>query len=668
MTTVHLASPGVRGAAPATLLSPAALGRLHVRNRVVMAPVDSVFRTEDGGSNPQHLRYLEARARGGVGLILMDNTIVRWPEGSVGSKSLRLDQDRFIASIGDAVEAVHAYGALIGAQLNHAGRQTTLGGSQGIPLVSSSAVAWPDSGTVPRELSSREIRDLRSAFVDAARRAAKAGFDAVEIHAAHGYLLSSFLSPALNRRSDEYGGSTRARTRLVTEIIADVQDALPQLPILVRMNCVDGVPNGIDEEESIEIARLLAGTGIDGLDVSAGTYEASMLTFPPMMLGEGPLMRRIKRIKDAVDVPVIGVGRIVRPETAEAYLADGSVDFVALGRALIADPDWVLKAAAGQPQRIRHCIGCNHGCIHRIDQDLSMKCNVNPDLGREDTRRHSAVRSRRRILVAGAGPAGIEFSVRSARAGHEVHLFEREPIVGGQLVHARIPSFKSDLGTYRDYLEGTLADSGVIVHLSTALTETAVDEYEPDLVVVATGADPVPADRIVDPSGLSTCTFEDVLRGNRRLDGPVTVIGGGPNGCETAVFLALQGFQVTVLEMADALVADEDHSVLQWVTESFERHGIKHRLRSRVIGAVQGAVVVLGPDGTTEEIETGTLVSAAGMRPRAGLVDELRARTDVPLEVIGDAFGVGTILEATGRAAWLADRMATEQAALQHHP
>lgn len=642
-----------------TLLSPGQLGRLRLKNRVVMAPVDSVIRNEDGGSTERHARYLGARARGGVGMIILDNTIIRWPEGSVGSKSLRIDQDRFIPSLGEAIDEVHRYDALIAAQINHAGRQTTLGGSQGLSLVSASAIAWPDSGTVPRELARDELAALRREFTEAAVRAAKAGFDAVEVHAAHGYLLSSFLSPALNQRTDEYGGSTENRVRIVQEIIADIQNSIPDMPILVRMNCVDGIPGGIDTDEAVELAGLLAATGIDGLDVSAGTYEASALTFPPMMTGEARLMDRIRRVKAAVDVPVIGVGRISRPETAEQYLADGTVDFVALGRALIADPDWAAKTARGRSDTIRHCIGCNHGCIRRIDLDLTMKCNVNPDVGQEGRDRTPPAHRIRRVLVAGGGPAGAEFSLRAAKSGHEVDLFEAGPILGGQLVHARIPDFKHDLGILRDYYETVIGESDVRVHLDSPVTAELVAERNPDLVIIAVGADPIPLTGIVDTGDIETVTFADVLQGASRPSGDVTVVGGGPNGCETAVFLAQLGASVTVVEMTGMLAAQEDHSVRSWVLSSFEEYGITAHVNSRVVDSENGAVIIEDSDGERTAIPTGTLVSAVGMRPRTSLEAELR-ESGVPFEVLGDARGVGTILEATERAAWLAERMTLE--------
>lgn len=637
-----------------TMLSPGRIGTLRIRNRIVMAPIDSVIRDTDGGTNAEHRAFLAARAAGGVGLILSDNLIVRWPEGSVGSKSLRIDQDRFIPSLGELVEEVHQWDCPIVAQINHAGRQTTLGGSQGQELVSPSAISWPDSGTVPRALTKTEISEIRQDFLAAAVRASRAGFDGVEIHAANGYLLSSFLSPALNHRTDDYGGSVRNRARLLLEIAEDVRDVLGDFPLLVRMNCRDGLTGGLEPEEAAATAAVIAGGGVDAIDVSAGTYEASALTFPPMMLGEGHIMNAIEKIKSAVDVPVIGVGRIVRPPTAERYLREGYADFLALGRALIADPQWVHKSRFEDLRRIRHCIGCNHGCIRRIDMDLTMRCNVNPDVGRERVRIPlKPSDSPKKILVAGAGPAGIEFALRATRKGHDAKIYERDCQIGGQLVSAQVPEFKRDLGTLRSHYAAELERANVEVVLRTEVTADLVDAEKPDLMVVATGAIPANPSSVPCPDG--SLTYKNVLEGRLPPEGHrVVVLGGGPNGCETAIYLAELGYPVSIVEATSQLVQHEDPSIGSWVHERCHSLSISVFTGSPVSSAEDGKLLVSTGDTGPSPISYDTLVTATGMIADRSLTGELDSR-DVTM--IGDAYRVGTILEATERAAWLADQL-----------
>ena len=304
------------------------------------------------------------------------------------------------------------------------------------------------------------------AFADAAVRVQQAQFDGVEIHAAHGYLLSSFLSPALNNRTDQYGGSTENRARIVVEIIQAIRKRTrPGFLILVRLNVRDGLPGGMTPEEAVKLAKIFEAAGVDALDVSAGTYESPALTFPSFLSPDGALLDDISMVKEAVSIPVIGVGKIHTPDLAEQALADGKVDFVALGRALIADPDWVAKAERDSAESIRTCIACNNGCIHRIDQNLTMQCNVNPYIGREWQLPLIRPAARKRILVVGAGPAGAEFALRAHELGHKVLLVEASDEIGGQLSYARVPSLRKSSADLVTYYEKRLAEEGISVEL-----------------------------------------------------------------------------------------------------------------------------------------------------------------------------------------------------------
>lgn len=637
------------------LFSPGQIGNLRLKNRVVMAPVDSIFRTEEGAFNEQHRFYLGARAAGGVGLIICDNATVDYPRGAVGSKAARLDQNRFTAALNEVVEEVHLWDAAIIMQLCHAGRQTTLGGSQGIPLVSASAIPWEDSGTIPAELSISEIKSIIKAFADAAVRAHTAGCDGVEVHACHGYLLSSFLSPALNHRGDLYGGSTRNRARIVVEIIREIRDRLGDYPVTVRMNCRDGIPGGLEPEEAGELAAIFEEAGVDAINVSAGTYEASALTFPPMMFPQGVNISDIQYIKKAVSIPVIGAGRITEPAVADQLIAEGKVDFVAMARALLADPEWANKARRGEEEDIRPCIGCNYGCICRIDRDLSMRCNVNPDLGREMTtigvKQPASPRS---IMVVGAGPGGMEFALRAKARGHKVQLFETTSKVGGQLNLAQVPDFKRDVSKLIRWYERMLEKNGIEVRLNQPVTKELVDKLNPDVVIVATGGKPrVP---FVHPEGGQFVTYKDVLEGRVKPEGSAVIIGGGSTGSEVAVYLARQGVKVTLVEMTGTVAGGEDPSIRQFLANEFAAHGVQVYTNTQVVQIDKDKVRCVDlVKGRPVEIPYTNLIIATGVEPNSELADELEA-SGREVYRIGDCYKVGTVLEATERAARLVER------------
>ena len=321
---------------------------------------------------------------------------------------------------------------------------------------------------------------------------------------------SSFLSPALNQRADSYGGAPANRARIVVRIVEGIKERLgSDYPVSVRLNVRDGIPNGLEPPEAAELARIFQGAGADVINTSAGTYESGSLIFPPTMAPQGNLLADIQVVKQAVDIPVIAVGRIKTPELAERVIAEGQADFVSLGRALLADPEWPNKVKQGKAEEILPCIGCNYGCIERIDQDLDMRCNVNPYLGREQLLATSMVAARKRsVLVVGAGPAGLSFALMAKEKGHDVRVLEAAPRMGGQLVFCQTPEFKRELGWLLAYYEKQVETQGLEVGLSTRVSPELVEELSPEVLVLATGAKPhVP----FETDGEELITYQDVF-------------------------------------------------------------------------------------------------------------------------------------------------------------
>jgi 2,4-dienoyl-CoA reductase-like NADH-dependent reductase (Old Yellow Enzyme family)/thioredoxin reductase len=635
------------------LFRPGRIGSLRLRNRTVMAPMGSNLASETGGVTDELIAHYARRARGGVGLVIVENTAVAYPLGRNGATHLRLDGDAFIPGLRRLVEAVQREGAAVAVQLNHAGAWTSPARTGGLQPVAPSDVPIQPGAAVPRPLSVAEIETLVGDFARAAQRARKAGFDGIEIHGAHGYLISEFISPYTNRREDAYGGSMENRLRFPLQVIRAVREAVgPCFPLWMRMNGDDFLPGGNDQAACQEIARRLAAAGLDALHVSSGMPPSHPRQVEPMRFEQGWKLYLAAGIRELVDVPVIAPGVIREPEVAQAALAAGRVDFVALGRTLLADPDWAGKAAQGAPGRIRRCISCNVCSQARGPDAIPLRCSLNPLLGREVSL-GAPVRAERprRVLVVGGGPAGVEAARVAALRGHAVTLCEREGALGGQVRLGHRPPGKGKLLWPLEDWPRALQEAGVEVRTGFAVTPEWVAAEGPDAVIVATGARPwVPPIPGVD--GPQVTTAWEVLQGEDVPEGRrVVVVGGGSVGCETAEYLAEHGNRVLVLEMLPEIALDVEPTTRMDLLAQMEERGIDWRTEARVARMEPGRVLLAG--GREEPADR--VVMATGSEPAREFAESL-ADGDWEVYEAGDCRAPRRIVDAvyeghlTGRA------------------
>jgi 2,4-dienoyl-CoA reductase-like NADH-dependent reductase (Old Yellow Enzyme family)/thioredoxin reductase len=606
------------------LFEPVRLGPLTLRNRLVMAPMGTCL--DNGGYiTDDTVAYYRRRAEGGVGTITVEGCLVS-PD-TVGPEP-RLSGPEFLPGLRGLVDALRPHDVTVGVQLMHPGRQVVEG-----PSVAPSPVPLNSAAPVPHELTQEEIGAIIGDYAAAAVRAREAGFDFVEVHGAHGYLPSNFLSPQFNQRTDGYGGDLAGRARFSVEVARAIIDA-SGLPLVWRINGDDGGAGGLSLDDAIAASRLLEAAGVSAISVTAGTWLSLQVTLAPMSTPRGSMRPLAAAVRRAVGVPVMAVGRLDDPADAADAVASGDADLVLLGRGLIAEPDWPSKVAAGRLGDVRPCIACN-ACVDLVGRGERARCAVNPEVGRERTWAVEPAAAKRRVMVVGSGPAGLEAARIARMRGHDVSLWERDDELGGKLEVASLAPSKHEVLRYRAHQRHVLDEIGVDVTVGVAVTPDVVAAEHPDVLLLATGADPlVPPIPGVDAPHVHDA--QRVLRGEVTVpDGArVVVIGGSATGCETAELLAESGVPTTIVEMRRSIGAGIEAITRRTMVRGLRNAGVDILTTATVVGITPVAVSWTDADGATHETPADLVALAIGWRP-TGALDALP--DDVEVRVVGDA-------------------------------
>jgi len=612
------------------LFSQVKIGHMKVKNRLAMAPMGAIYPNVDGFLYPELRDFIITRAKGGVGLIVLADAGLGFTilDAEVSPGKLQ----KLVNAAREVVAAVHEESVCVGVQLHHSGRQVDFM-IPGAEIVGPSPIPWSPRAPIPRELTEEEIENLIERYVRAAFYVQEAGFDFVEVKACHGYLLGSFLSLRSNKRKDKYGGSLQNRARITTEIIKRIKKKVSDnFLVSCRFNGSDHIKGGTGLEESLELSNVFIKAGADILSVSAGVYGSYPVIIPPYDAPPGCYIPLAEDIKKHVNVPVIAVGRINDPKLGNEIIKAGKADIVAMGRALIADPELPNKAIEGRFQDIRKCIACNQGCFDKPDR-LGTTCLVNPAAAREKSMQLVPALVSKRVMVVGGGPAGMEAANVAALRGHNVHLYEKDKELGGQWKLASIPPDKESFSDLTNYLLTQLKKNGVHLHLETVVNNEMLKSEAWDVIVLATGAIPIKPDL---GEAEEMIMAEDVLIGKTNTGERVLIVGGNAIGLEVAVYLAMRGKKVEVMEMMDHIGRDLGATVRSHLRHRLAELKVKISSSTKVERISKGIVSVIEKDNSESQRNVDSVVIAIGSRSNNLLAESVKSKMK-EVYLIGDA-------------------------------
>ena len=649
------------------IFEPITVKRMTIRNRIAMTPMGTNYGETSGEMSNRHMNYYSLRAKGGVGLIILENANVEYPVGSNGTSQIRIDHDSFMPRYYQLVENLHKNGATVAIQINHAGASAS-SARTGMETVSSSNIPTKVGGEVPRPMTREEILHTVKKYGEAAKRVQAIGFDAVEIHCGHSYLMSQFISPYDNKRTDEFGGSMENRLRFPRMVLEEVRRQVgPWFPIIVRVSAEERVPGGNTLEDTLKYLEYLD-EFVDIYDVSCGLNPSLQYQIDSNFLPDGWRAYQARAVKEKFGKPVINAGNYRDPAVVEKVLESGDVDIVGMDRGLIADPEWVNKVKNGEEDMLRKCISCNVGCAgNRIGVNRPIRCTVNPAVPEGDVYKKLKVKKNCNVVVVGAGTAGMEAACTAAEVGCNVFVLEKQDHIGGlSSFISDLPS-KSRMKDFPTYLERRAAKlPNLYLFLNTEATLDKIKTFKPDVVVNATGSvplvPPIPGLRENIAAG-NVSTIFDMIRDVNAGKYPeeackgkkVVVMGGGSVGLDVVEYFAPRGAECSIVDMLPQIGMMADPITKCSMRETHDTYGVKEYVNTALQEVKENAFVVKTPEGNIEELTFDLGFNCLGMRANNPILEALEQEfggTDTVVYNIGDSVRARRIMEGTmdGRA------------------
>lgn len=640
------------------IFTPLTINGMTLRNRIIMPPMGTNFAGLNGEVSQEQFNYYELRAKGGTGLITIENACIDFPFASNGTTQLRIDNDQYVPGLFKLTEKVHKHGACVALQLNHAGASAYPARLNGQPPISSSNVPSKKNGLIPRSMSVEEIYGVVDKFGEAAVRARKAGFDAVEIHAGHSYLLCQFLSPLYNQRTDDFGGSIANRARFVKLVMEKVRQQVgPRYPVSLRFGAEEFLEGGNHLEDMFELLEYFQHYA-DILNVSAALNDNIQYQIDQMDLADGWKRYLSRAIRDKFGKPTVIAGNIRNPAVAEDILASGDADLIAIGRGLIAEPEWANKVERGDEHLLRKCISCNIGCAdHRIASSKPIRCTINPDIFYGDAYKQKQVKRPTHVVVIGGGTAGMEAACTAAEVGCTTWLFEERDHLGGLATEiAKLPE-KRRIADFPRFMKHRLTSlDRVMLHIGTRANIDNVSVLKPDLIINATGSQPLlpPINGLMEhidqPEGnlFSITRFLGNLEQFSDFENKhIVVIGGGAVGLDVTEFFAKRGSTVSLVEMQSEAGKDLDYITKTSMVTMLEEYNVTQHLNTQLMEVAEDHFIVKNNNEiATLPFDYGFV--CLGMRADKSSLPEFTAwgkEHEVPVLNIGDSVVARRIID-----------------------